>query len=545
MPGSFGESVAGFLGLVIPDLALPAPPCILHEDEHLLVVNKPPGWNTHAPSPYAGEGIYEWLRNREPRWATLAILHRLDKETSGLLVFGKTALANHSLTEQFTRREVRKRYILETDCAVVGDNFTVRTPIRRAGARYQAAVGAADAESAETRFRVLLRKSGSTLLEAEPITGRTHQIRVHAAERGFPILGDSLYGGTPSIRVRLHAAELRFTHPREKHEAVFQVDVDFGEPTGAGLRRALIDLRETDSFRWVHGAADNAPGCYIDRFNSYALVQSEERVPVARSMPPGTRGWYVKQLERRMQERRPVELSPRHAGGEIASEIFVVRENGVQFELSFQEGYSVGLFLDQRDNRRRLLTGHVGGGFPLWDSEIASREILNCFAYTCGFSVCGARGGARTTSLDLSRKYLDWGHRNFLRNGIDPQGHEFIHGDAFDWLRRFSRKGRKFGVVVLDPPTFSRSKEYGVFRAESDYGILVRSALSVLSSGGVLLSSTNAARVSADEFLRTLRDAIASTGRRIRKELYIPQPPDFPVHRDEPAHLKTVWMRMD
>ena len=69
------------------------PPCILHEDEHLLVVSKPAGWNTHAPSPHAGEGIYDWLRDREPRWAALAIVHRLDKDTSGVLVFAKTALA--------------------------------------------------------------------------------------------------------------------------------------------------------------------------------------------------------------------------------------------------------------------------------------------------------------------------------------------------------------------------------------------------------------------------------------------------------------------
>src|SRR4249920_1919744 len=90
-------------------------PCVLHEDEHLLVVNKPAGWNTHAPSPYAGEGIYDWLKHREPRWASLAIIHRLDKETSGVMVFGKTSLANRSLTEQFTSRAVRKQYVLLTD----------------------------------------------------------------------------------------------------------------------------------------------------------------------------------------------------------------------------------------------------------------------------------------------------------------------------------------------------------------------------------------------------------------------------------------------
>ncbi len=74
---------------------------IIYEDEHLLIINKPAGFNTHSPGPFAGEGLYEWLRNREPRWANLAIIHRLDKETSGLIVFGKTTLANKTLTAQF------------------------------------------------------------------------------------------------------------------------------------------------------------------------------------------------------------------------------------------------------------------------------------------------------------------------------------------------------------------------------------------------------------------------------------------------------------
>src|SRR6266446_8741121 len=101
-------------------------PLVIFEDEHLLVVNNPAGVNTHAPSPHAGEGIYEWLRNREPRWANLAIIHRLDKETSGVMVFSKTPLANRSLTDQFTRREVHKKYILLTDRPVAQHEFTVR-----------------------------------------------------------------------------------------------------------------------------------------------------------------------------------------------------------------------------------------------------------------------------------------------------------------------------------------------------------------------------------------------------------------------------------
>src|SRR5271155_1050642 len=108
-------------------------PCVIFEDGHLLAVNKPAGWNTHSPGPYAGEGIYDWLRAREPRWSSLAILHRLDKETSGILVFGKTPLANKSLTEQFTERRVHKKYILFTDREVFPKEFTVKTGIRRIG----------------------------------------------------------------------------------------------------------------------------------------------------------------------------------------------------------------------------------------------------------------------------------------------------------------------------------------------------------------------------------------------------------------------------
>ncbi len=175
---------------------------MIFEDEHLLVVAKPAGWNTHAPSPFAGEGIYDWLKHREPRWASLAILHRLDKETSGVLVFGKTPLANKSLTEQFTERRVHKKYLLLTDKPVPAKEFIIQTGLVRIGEKYTSRAGG---EIAETKFTPIVdSKFGNSRLKmvsAEPLTGRTHQIRVHAAENGFPILGDILYGGTTSSRV--------------------------------------------------------------------------------------------------------------------------------------------------------------------------------------------------------------------------------------------------------------------------------------------------------------------------------------------------------
>src|SRR5271168_3388179 len=109
---------------------------IVFENEHLLVVNKPAGWNTHAPAPFAGEGLYEWLRHRRPRWSGLSILHRLDKETSGLMVFGKTAAANRSLARQFDERRVEKKYILLTDRKPVFRELRARSTLARAGAKY-------------------------------------------------------------------------------------------------------------------------------------------------------------------------------------------------------------------------------------------------------------------------------------------------------------------------------------------------------------------------------------------------------------------------
>ena len=567
------------------------PPCVLFEDDHLLVVSKPAGLNTHAPSPYAGEGLYDWLRHREERWAKLAIVQRLDKDTSGVMVFAKSPLANRSLTAQFTDHSVRKKYLLVTDRPVRETQIKVESTVVRVGEKYVSRPLHAGGQRAETHFRLIEgspkpegpRGAGEArryeVVEAEPLTGRTHQIRVHAAAEGFPILGDTIYGGTAAQRVFLHAAELTLRHPASGEEMTFRAplaqDQESGstaEPAKASdglrwltgplpclpLREGLIEPTSTNAYRVIHGASDKWPGWYVERLGDFLLSQSErelqpaQREELARlAQSFATHGAYHKILTRQVRRAAPAAASPQPVLGEPAPERFTIRENDVQFERSFAEGYSVGLFLDQRDNRRRLLTGHVGAGFPLIpgppELPIADRkwQILNTFAYTCGFSVCAAKAGARTTSLDLSKKCLDWGRRNFALNHLDTTGHDFLYGDAFDWLRRLARKQRLYDVVLLDPPTFSQSKESGVFRADKDYDRLVTAALPLLKSGGVLFASTNMADWPPESFLATVTEAILGTNRTIRQQHYAPQPPDFPISRTEPAYLKTVWLRVE
>ncbi len=511
--------------------------------------------NTHAPSPFAGEGIYDWLRHREPRWARLAIIQRLDKDTSGVLVFAKTGLANHSLTEQFTRRVVRKKYLLITDQPVKKKEFVVKSALVRAGERYLSCPLSGGGQRAETRFRALRSSGNETQLEAEPVTGKTHQIRVHAAANGFPILGDALYGGTPAARLHLHAEELVLNHPLTGREICFTACADFAAEAGVALRSALIDLAATNAFRLINGAADGWRGWYVDRLGDFLLSQSErpltetQRKALKRWLESlALRGAWHQTLTRQVRRAEIAQGLPQMVFGDAAPDEFLVRENGARFALSINEGSSVGLFLDQRDNRRRLLTGHVAANFSLFDSKLGTRnselEVLNTFAYTCGFSVCAALSGARTTNVDLSRNYLAWGTRNFTLNRLDAAQHDFLHGDAWDWMRRLAKKQRRFDVVVLDPPTFSQSKRSGTFRAEKDFGALVIAALPLLKPDGVLFASTNAGALAPEKFLEQVTGAIRATGTKVRQQHYSPQPPDFPVSREEPGYLKTIWLRI-
>ncbi len=465
--------------------------------------------------------MYEWLKNSGPRRAALAIIHRLDKETSGLIVFGKTTPANRTLTRQFEERAVQKKYVLLTDRKTAFARLTAQSWLRRVGERYAGLPTGAKGGAARTAFRLVQPPpprpgglEGCFVWEAEPATGRTHQIRVHAAAHGFPILGDTLYGGTPAARVYLHAAQLGFRHPASGENVLFDAPPDFSADPRAALRAALIDPGATDAFRLLHGAADGWPGLYADRLGGYLLAQSagvmtgEERAWVEElGRRFAARGLYHKILRRQPVGGQGRETAPQWLAGEKAPEEILARENGLRFALRLAEGYSAGLFLDQRENRRRLLTGWIAPDFSL----ARPARVLNAFAYTCAFSVCAAAGGAQVASLDLSKKYLEWGKRNFALNGLEPSAHEFIFGEAFGWLRRLAKKGRLFDAIILDPPTFSRSKEHGVFQAEKDYGTLVAAALPLLARDGILLASTNAATLQPERFLEMVAAAI--TGR--------------------------------
>jgi len=204
-----------------------------------------------------------------------------------------------------------------------------------------------------------------------------------------------------------------------------------------------------------------------------------------------------------------------------------VQEAGIRFGLDFAAGYSAGLFIDQRANRAR-----VHGLNP--------KRLLNTFAYTCSFSVVAAKAGAETVSVDLSRRSLTRGEDNFRRNDLDPkQGHRFIADDVLGVLPRLARRGDKFDVIILDPPTFSRNQEGEAFQVQKDFDRLVTLALDVAAPGANLLLSVNHSAMRVADLERSARSALKIAGRSGR---FIPVAPlpDFP-----PGHgAKTVWVEV-
>jgi 23S rRNA (cytosine1962-C5)-methyltransferase len=282
-------------------------------------------------------------------------------------------------------------------------------------------------------------------------------------------------------------------------------------------RRSALRMPGTDVCRLVNGAGDGLDGIVIDDFAGRWLISIKEG-GTAPKLPGGLgyRALYAKTLS------KGEKASPAHLGGEEVKERFPVQEDDLSYWIDFQGGYSQGLFLDQRLNRSRLR------------QLCSGKTVLNTFAYTCSFGVAAVSAGATVVNLDLSRNYLDWGQENYRLNGLQPEESDFIYGDVFDWLTRFAKRGRRFDVVVLDPPTFSRSRTSGVFRAEEDYSTLLDRTLRVIEPGGVLLCCLNTVQVSGCQFKNILLNGLSSPV-DLRP---MPMPEDFPGS----DYLKSFWV---
>jgi 23S rRNA (cytosine1962-C5)-methyltransferase len=234
-------------------------------------------------------------------------------------------------------------------------------------------------------------------------------------------------------------------------------------------------------------------------------------------------------LERIFARFLPKQNAERHAPKLIAGDARTplertVLERGICYALDFGAGYSAGLFLDQRENRQFV-------------RQAAPHRLLNCFAYTCSFSVVAGLAGAETLSIDLSRKSLDRGRDNFVLNRLATDRHRFLADDVFAVLPRLARKGERFDAIILDPPTFSRSRAGKAWQVEHDFERLLLAALEVAEREAKILLSTNCTRLDGRALEVMGRFCLKAT-RRAGNFIPSLQLPDFPPG----AAARSLWM---
>lgn len=219
---------------------------IVFEDDEMLVVNKPPGMAVHPGPGHDGNTLVNALLAHCPDLPGIngvlrpGIVHRLDRDTSGLIAVAKTERAQRSLSDQLKNRETRKTYLALVEGKVEPAEAMIDAPLGRDPYnRLRQIVRETGGRDAQTTYRVAEYLDGYTYLEASPITGRTHQIRVHFASTGYPIVGDLTYGKPSDLVSRqfLHAWRLRIGHP------VSGRALDFEAPLPADLQQALDRLR--------------------------------------------------------------------------------------------------------------------------------------------------------------------------------------------------------------------------------------------------------------------------------------------------------------
>lgn len=330
------------------------------------------------------------------------------------------------------------------------------------------------------------------------------------------------------------AIALRVVSRAEKF-AWDEAAIDARVAAAAEHRRVWLGDSVGDAYRLVHGEGDGLPGLAVDRLGDFLLIYKYSRAAEA---------WLdtlVAVLQRRfepagiyLQDRlRPVSAEDRrppafHLAGKAAPPEYEIGEDGLRFLVDVTAPVSPGLFLDLREGRRMVETLAKG------------RRVLNLFSFTGAFGVRAVRGGAtEVLNVDAaSRSHLRC-RQNLAASGLDAQACTPLDGDVFKHLERLRVRNEKFGLVVVDPPPFSRVGNR-VFSALRNWEDLMAAIVRVVEPGGLVLAVSNASKLPEDELMFAIGLGAVSGGRDVVVIGEHGLPPDFPV---PPAFAEGRYLR--
>jgi len=311
------------------------------------------------------------------------------------------------------------------------------------------------------------------------------------------------------------------THRQEE-----QIDQTFfnAKITNAiGKRSAFFDSDETTAFRLFNGEGDGIGGLIIDYYAGYCVIQwysegiysFKDEIVAALEGTVNPIGIYEK---KRFDHGGKYVEDRDFIQGEEAPASLQVKENGMNYAIYLDDGAMVGIFLDQRDVRDAIRNKYAK----------EAKRVLNTFSYTGAFSVPAALAGAHTTSVDLAKRSRPKTVEQFEVNGIDAEAQDIMVMDVFDYFKYARRKNLLFNMVILDPPSFARSKKK-TFSTAKDYPALIMDAAEITAPGGYIVASTNNASFSMERFQKFIAEGMKAHGSKYEICETFSLPKDFVV----------------
>jgi 23S rRNA (cytosine1962-C5)-methyltransferase len=336
-------------------------------------------------------------------------------------------------------------------------------------------------------------------VEGKPALGATVVVRAHDGR----FLARAAYSPHSQIRLRVWS----FDEAEPIDHAFFKRRVQHA----VAHRQAFV--RDTGAVRLIFGEADGLPGLIVDHY-----VEDKDGVNgrgqlVCQFMAAGVEAWkeaivaalvgttgcpnVYERSDVSIRQKEGLEQTTGVLAGDAPPETLITRENGVRYHVDVRGGHKTGFYVDQRENR------------ALVQAYAAGRDVLNCFCYTGGFSLAALGGGAASVvSIDSSGDALTLARANVEANGFDAERAQWLDADAFRTLRGLVDDGRRFDLVVLDPPKFAPAREH-VDRAARAYKEINLSGFKLLRPGGLLFTYSCSGAIDADLFQKIVAGAAA------------------------------------
>ena len=313
--------------------------------------------------------------------------------------------------------------------------------------------------------------------------------------------------------------------------------------TSSIAKRSSIDKISTTGYRLIHGENDGLPGLVVDRYDKilvikiYSLAWAPHLEKIITSLQEIIPYKSIvlrlsRKIESEMKERFQLMDGLILDGDEFPTPV-LFKENKLIFEANTVLGHKTGFYLDQRENRAKVM-------------QLANRkDVLNVFSYNGGFSVYAAAGGAKSvTSVDINPFAIESAIRNFHHNFYDDEILKEIHKtvveDAFTYLDRSAKEGKYFGMVILDPPMFAQNANQ-VPQAIKNYKKLTRLALNLIEPKGILVQASCSSRISSSVFFEAVFNEISKTGRTAVDVIRTSHPIDHPIGFPEGEYLKCLF----